>query len=157
MPAPAKPSAAAHLLAIWFGCGLSPKAPGTVGSLAALPLAALLAWLGGPWLLAGATLVVAGVGWWASAEEARSSGDADPSRVVIDEVAGQWLTLIALPLDPLAYLIGFAAFRLFDITKPWPVGWADRRLKGGLGIMVDDLLAGCYAAALSGLVLWALS
>lgn len=152
-PAPAL----AHRLATWFGCGLAPKAPGTVGSLAALPPAALLVWLGGPWLLAGATLLMALVGWWASAEVARASGDSDPSRVVIDEVAGQWLTLIPLPLDPVAWLIGLLAFRLFDIAKPWPVGWADRRLKGGLGIMVDDLLAGCYAALLSVALLWVLA
>ena len=69
-------------------------------------------------------------------------------RIVIDEVAGQWLALIPLPLDPGLYLLAFLAFRLFDILKPWPVGWADRRLPGAFGIMADDLLAGLYAGGL---------
>jgi len=66
--------------------------------------------------------------------------------VVIDEVAGQWLTLLVAPPDLLLYLAGFLLFRLFDIRKPWPVSWADQSLPGGLGVMVDDLLAGLYAA-----------
>jgi phosphatidylglycerophosphatase A len=72
---------------------------------------------------------------------------------VIDEIAGQWLVLVPAPLDPLAYTLAFLLFRFFDIWKPWPVRWADRRVKGGLGIMLDDLLAAVYAAALlSGLL-----
>ena len=136
----------AKLLATWFGAGLLPKAPGTWGSLAALPLAWIIASWGGTWALAAATLLVSLIGWWAAETYAGQTGIADPSEVVIDEVAGQWLTLLVVPPNLWFYLAGFALFRLFDIRKPWPVSWADRSLPGGLGIMVDDLFAGLYAA-----------
>lgn len=137
----------AVLIATWFGAGLLPKVPGTWGSAAALPFAwGLAAWGGAP-LLAAATLLCFLVGWWASATYVDITGGEDPGEVVVDEVAGQWITLLPAPLDPLTYLVGFLAFRLFDIWKPWPVGWADRRIGGGLGIMVDDVLAGLYALA----------
>jgi phosphatidylglycerophosphatase A len=138
----------ARLLATWFGCGLLPRAPGTWGSLAALPFAWGLAAAGGwPALAVGAVLLFA-IGLWACQRVVDASGAEDPGECVIDEVAGQWLALVAAPLDPLAYAFGFAAFRLFDIVKPWPASWADRELKGGLGIMLDDIFAGLYAAAL---------
>lgn len=117
--------------------------------MAALPCAAAIHWLGGwPWLLAAAIAVFA-VGVWASARYAVALGGDDPGAVVVDEVAGQWLTLVPLAMEPLAYLLGFAAFRLFDIVKPWPVGWCDRHVKGGLGIMLDDVVAAVYAAAVA--------
>ena len=137
----------AFLLATWFGCGTLPLGPGTWGSLAALPLAWLLAARGGTPVLAAATAAVLLVGWWAAAVYVRRTGVEDPREVVIDEVAGQWLTLLFVRPDPLLYLAGFAAFRLFDIWKPWPVGWADRTIGGGLGVMLDDVLAGLYAMA----------
>jgi phosphatidylglycerophosphatase A len=114
--------------------------------LAALPLAWIIVSWGGTWALAAATLLVSLIGWWAAETYAGQTGIADPSEVVIDEVAGQWLTLLVVPPNPWFYLAGFALFRLFDIRKPWPVSWADRSLPGGLGIMVDDLFAGLYAA-----------
>ena len=136
------------LLATWFGTGLLPIAPGTWGSLVAM----LLAWamrsyfgIGG---LAAATVIVFAIGWWAAATVARTSASDDPGAVVIDEVAAQWLVLLAAPLDPLAYAAAFLLFRIFDIWKPWPVRWADRHVKGGLGIMLDDLLAAAYAIVL---------
>jgi phosphatidylglycerophosphatase A len=134
----------------WLGSGLAPRAPGTVGSLAALPFAAGLHWLAGP--RAAAVLIAAAaiaflVGWAASGTYVRRVREKDPGRVVIDEVAGQWLTLSIAPLDPLSYLLGFLWFRLFDVVKPWPVSWADRRLGGGLGIMADDIIAAGYAMA----------
>jgi phosphatidylglycerophosphatase A len=75
-------------------------------------------------------------------------GEEDPGWIVIDEVVGQGLTLLLTPPDLLNYAAGFALFRLFDIKKPWPVSWADQQIKGGLGIMLDDVLAGIYALAL---------
>jgi phosphatidylglycerophosphatase A len=131
-----------RLLCSWFGAGWLRPAPGTWGSLAALPLGWLLWWLGGPAVLAVAMAVVFFLGWWASERIVRADGLEDPSWVVIDEVAGQWLTLLVTPPSLLDYAVGFALFRLFDIWKPWPVSWADSRIKGGLGIMLDDVLAG---------------
>ncbi len=138
----------------WFGVGLSPRAPGTVGSLAALPFAAAMSWAAGPALapavLCLAALVVFLVGWWTSQLYVWKVRQKDPGQVVIDEVAAQWLTLAVAPMDPLAYGLGFLWFRVFDIFKPWPVNWVDRRLGGGLGIMADDIVAAGYAA----LALW---
>ncbi len=136
----------AVLLATWFGVGLLPRAPGTWGSLAALPVAGLLYMGWGALGVAFAGAVLFAAGWWASAAVVRRGGGADPSFVVIDEVAGQLLVLSVVPLDPLYYAAAFAAFRVFDIFKPWPVGWADREIKGGFGIMFDDILAALYAA-----------
>lgn len=75
--------------------------------------------------------------------------------MVIDEVVGQWIVLIFSPLNPVFYLTGFALFRLFDIFKPWPVSWADQKIGGGTGVMLDDVLAGVYALALQELILLA--
>ena len=106
-------------------------------------------------MLAFATLLVSVGGWWVADIYVRRTGVLDPGEVVIDEVAGQWLTLLAVPPDPILYAAGFVLFRIFDIFKPWPVGWADRELGGGLGVMVDDLLAGLYAAlCLTGALQW---
>ena len=135
------------LLATWFGAGYLPKAPGTWGSLAALPFAWVIAeWSGGVGL-AVAVLIVFGVGLWASVGYLRLGGGEDPGPIVIDEVAGQWLTLVPFAPDPLLYGLGFVFFRLADIIKPWPVSWADGHVKGPMGIMLDDVLAGIYAGA----------
>lgn len=136
----------AFIVATWFGSGLLPKIPGTWGSAAALPFAAAIMWIGGSWALLGASLVAFAVGWWAAEIYGRHTGIKDAGPIVIDEVAGQWLTLVLLPIDPFAYLIGFVFFRVFDIVKPWPANWADRELPGGLGVMLDDMIAGAYAA-----------
>jgi phosphatidylglycerophosphatase A len=134
----------ATIAATWFGVGLLPKAPGTWGSAAALPFAWALMSVGGRPLLLTATVACFLVGWWASAVYVARTHASDPSEVVIDEVAGQWLVLTMAPLDPFFYLVGFALFRLFDVWKPWPVGWADDSIGGGLGVMVDDILAAGY-------------
>ncbi|MBR9970451.1 phosphatidylglycerophosphatase A [Magnetospirillum sp. J10] len=145
----------AFVLSTWFGCGLLPRAPGTWGSLAALPLAWMLMQWGGTVALLAAAGLCAVVGWWASAVYVRRTGIDDPKEVVIDEVAGQWLVLAAIPTDPVLYAIGFGLFRLLDIWKPWPASLADRSVGGGLGVMLDDLLAALYgAAALSLFSLW---
>lgn len=137
------------LLVTWFGTGLVPRAPGTFGSLGTLPFAYLLAWGAGPeWsavALVSAALLVFLAGWWASEVYIRYVHNKDPGQVVIDEVAGQLLTLSVAPLDPVAYAIGFLFFRIADIAKPFPVNWADRRVGGGLGIMIDDILAALYS------------
>ncbi len=111
-----------------------------------MPFAWLVArYAGTPGMLVAAAGLFA-VGWWASDAVARRTQIKDPSCVVVDEVAGQFLTLAFAPADLLLYGAGFALFRLFDISKPWPVSWADREVPGGLGIMLDDIFAGIYAA-----------
>lgn len=142
----------ARFLATFGGCGLAPRAPGTVGSLAALLLGLPL--LKRPKVLVGAIGAVSIIGWWAAD---RAGEGEDHSWIVIDEVAGLWVSLLAcLPEDPedpasmrksLALsMLAFALFRLFDITKPGPVGYLDRK-HGATGIMGDDLVAGAMAAA----------
>ena len=132
------------LLATWFGAGYLPKAPGTWGSLGALPFAWLIVDRGGVWALGLAAVFIFFIGLWASKDFMDRTGAHDPGAIVIDEVAGQWIVLLAAPLDPVAYCIGFALFRLFDVLKPWPISWADRRIPGAWGVMVDDVLAGLF-------------
>lgn len=154
MSAPPSPLSFWHpasLLATWFGSGLLPRAPGTWGSLAALPVAFLIAAWGGTWGLLAATAVATLAGVWAAGVYAARSGQQDPQAVVIDEVAGQWLALVPVAhhQDLRLYAVAFLAFRFFDIVKVWPAGRIDRELKGGWGIMLDDIVAGLYAAALT--------
>jgi phosphatidylglycerophosphatase A len=136
----------AVVLATWFGAGLLPKVPGTWGSLAALPFAWAILWWAGPYGLLFAGVAAFGIGIWAGGVYAERTAAEDPGAVVIDEVAGQWLTLVPAALDPLQFFVGFILFRIMDILKPWPARWADRELPGGLGIMVDDIVAAAYAA-----------
>lgn len=138
------------------GIGYLRPAPGTWGSLAALPLAYTLHLAGGFWLLVFATLVALALGWWATAEVTRGAEDHDPSWIVIDELVGQWIALFPVSfgagmmgvdlwrLWP-GWVAGFLLFRLFDIRKPWLVGWLDRRNDVG-GVMLDDVMAGVFAA-----------
>jgi phosphatidylglycerophosphatase A len=143
----------AFLLATWFGTGYAPVAPGTWGSLAALPFAWLIASLAGSRALVPAACLLFLAGWAASNRVVSQSRSSDPQIIVVDEVVGQWLTLAVAPADPLAYALGLLLFRAADILKPWPASWADRKVKGGLGVMLDDVLAALYAAALLWLVL----
>ena len=136
----------AALIATVGGVGLLPRAPGTWGSLAALPAAWLIHAGFGTGGLVVAALAVFLAGWWAASVYSTASADHDPASVVIDEVAGQWLVLVAAPGDPMFYAAGFVLFRILDIVKPWPASWADRALGGGLGIMLDDVVAGVYGA-----------
>lgn len=137
-------------LATWFGCGLMRPAPGTWGTIGALPFGLLLMVAGGaPALLLGA-LIVTYVGLKVSARFEEMTGTHDNSAIVIDEVAGMWIALLPAALVPLHVLIAFALFRFFDILKPWPVGWADKKLPGARGVMMDDILAGIYAALILG-------
>lgn len=144
----------ASALATWFGTGFLPRAPGTWGSLVALPLAWLLLEYVGLYGLASATFFSLAAGVWAAQKYIDKAGGNDPAEVVIDEVVGQWLTIILIALfasfhDSLInYVLAFVAFRLFDIWKPFPIAFLERRLDDGLGIMVDDIMAAVYAAAL---------
>ena len=140
---------AARWLATWFGCGYVPGAPGTAGSAAAVAMAwgwaSAFGWTQWHWLVAAAAATLAGV--WSAGAVARDMGRGDPAIVVIDEVAGQWLTLAAVPaLDWKGALAAFLLFRLFDIWKPPPIRRLER-FGGGFGIMADDLAAGFYGAA----------
>lgn len=144
----------ALILATWFGIGLVPVASGTFGTLAALPVVLLLNYLG-EWYGAFALVVVTVAAIWASDRTQELLGRTDPSEVVIDEVSGFLVTMLLLPTSWVNVGLGFILFRFFDIVKPWPVRQAER-LKGGFGIVVDDLLAGVYAhLCLMGILLFA--
>ncbi|MBO9449505.1 phosphatidylglycerophosphatase A [Tropicibacter sp. R16_0] len=148
--------ALAKAIATVGGVGYLRPAPGTWGSLAALPLTYVLHQLGGFPLLAVATIAAIVAGIWATGVMTAGQDDHDPSEIVIDEVAGQFIALMAISYPAWSHGIeitalwpgwvaGFLLFRLFDITKPGPVGWADRR-GDALGVMLDDLIAGVFAA-----------
>lgn len=134
-----------HLLALGFGSGLSPVAPGTCGSLVALPFAWILQALGWPVQLAVAVTAIAG-GIWICGESARRIGCHDHPGIVWDEIAAMLALSLLIPPGTLWILGAFALFRVFDIAKPWPIRDVDHRLRGGLGIMLDDVMAALYAA-----------
>jgi phosphatidylglycerophosphatase A len=146
--------ACARLVATGLGSGYSPVAPGTAGSLVGLLLFLPLATVSWPLQLA-ATAAVTLVGTLAADRVARQLGKKDPGLVVVDEVAGQWITFIALPLTPATAIAGFLLFRVMDIVKPWPARGLER-LPGGVGIMAYDVAAGIYAHLLLrvGLAVW---
>lgn len=144
----------AFIVATWFGSGLLPRLPGTWGSLAALPFAWGIASVGGARALGLAIALLFLLGWWASAIYVERLQLDDPGSIVVDEVAGQWFVLLLAPPDLLLYFAGFVLFRLFDILKPWPAGWADRYVKGGLGVMLDDMLAAVYGLIIMSVIVW---
>lgn len=136
-----------HLLAYGFGAGLSPKAPGTMGTVVALPIYVLLLQLGlWGYLACMAIALVAGV--FICGYTARRIGVEDPKSVVWDEVVGYLISMTGVPFSPLWMAAGFLLFRLFDIWKPGPIRWLDRNVKGGLGIMLDDVAAALVACIL---------
>ena len=143
-------------IATGAGSGYLPKAPCTWGTLVGLLLWWPLAGLSmAAYLAAVAVLFIVGVASAGAAEKILDRGD--PGVVVIDEIVGVLIALAAVPLHPVAALAGFALFRLFDIAQPFPVGWVDRHLHGGLGIMLDDVAAGLYALLVLHLGLWLLA
>ncbi len=135
------------LLAFGFGGGLSPIVPGTVGTLVAVPLWFALAML--PlWSYLLVLLVTAWLGVHLCAYASQKLGVHDHKGIVWDEFVGFWLTMVAIPFTWKALLAGFVLFRLFDMVKPWPISWVDKKVHGGFGIMVDDVLAGIAAAVI---------
>jgi phosphatidylglycerophosphatase A len=133
-----------HFLSLGFGSGLAPFAPGTFGTLAAVPLYLLLAQLPLAYYLL-AVLVAFAIGVYLCGYTSAALGEHDHSGIVWDEFVGFWITMIAVPATWQWILAGFVLFRLFDIVKPWPVKVADEKMKGGFGIMFDDVLAALYA------------
>jgi len=144
----------ARVIATAFGSGYSPFAPGTAGSAVGVLLFWPLAGVGWPWQLAAVGAVFL-VGVAAAGRVARAVGLEDPGIVVVDEVAGQWLTLAGLPFTPFVVVAGFVLFRVMDVVKPWPARDLER-LHGGWGIMADDIAAGAMAhlALRAALALW---
>lgn len=138
----------AHVLAVWFGCGHLPLAPGTWGTLGAIPLY-LLVRPHGVWAVAATALLVTLVGLWAAERVERRLGIKDPQIVCIDEVAGVMITWLAAPPTIGGLVAGVILFRIFDQWKPWPARRAER-LGGGAGVMLDDVVAGAWGAALLG-------
>lgn len=133
-----------HLFAFGFGSGLAPKAPGTFGTLAAIPFFLVLQNLSWPiylsWLLVTFAL---GVMW--CDRSSKALGVHDHGGIVWDEFVGFWITMFMAPAGWVWILIGFVLFRFFDVLKPWPINWLDKKVHGGFGIMIDDVLAGIYA------------
>lgn len=135
-----------HLLALGFGSGLSPIMPGTMGTLAAIPLYLLIQGLAAPWYIA--ILVVGFIaGIWFCNAATHAIGQPDHGAIVWDEIIGFGITMFMAPAGWVWILVGFVLFRFFDILKPWPIRWFDRRVHGGFGIMLDDVVAGLFALA----------
>lgn len=133
-----------HFLAFGFGSGLAPVAPGTFGTLMAIPLYLLMMQLSlVPYLIVVAVVCITGI--WICDKSSKLLGVHDHGGIVWDEFAGFFITMIAAPAGWLWIIIGFALFRLFDIWKPWPISLLDKKVDGGLGIMIDDIVAGVYA------------
>ena len=145
-----------HMIATVCGVGHLRPAPGTWGSAVALPLAWLLHVIAGPWLLILGILSAFFKGWWATAQEIKGQDNHDPSEIVVDELVGQWIAFLPVSIGAAhvsasltalwpGWIAAFVLFRLFDIWKPGPIGWADRR-GDALGVMLDDVIAGVFAA-----------
>ncbi len=142
-----------HWLAFGFGSGLSPKAPGTAGTVVAIPLYLLLAMLPLGWYLL-ALVVTFIVGVYLCDKTSKDMGVHDHPGIVWDEFVGYWITMIAAPAGWLWVLLGFVFFRIFDVLKPWPIRWLDEHVHGGFGIMIDDVLAGVMALACMNVCYW---
>lgn len=132
--------------AFGFGAGLHRKAPGTAGTLVAIPIYLLLQYLPRPlWLCVLVVMMLAGI--WICDRASKEQGGMDHPGIVWDEIVGFLVSMSAVTFSWINLLAGFVLFRLFDIAKPWPISWLDRRIKGGLGIMLDDIVAGICAGA----------
>ena len=140
---------------IWMAtgghCGFFPFAPGTVGSLAALPLAFVISFL--PTTAACAVLILLSIlAMWVADQAEKISGCSDPGFIVIDEIAGMLFTLLGLPFDLRIVIAGFVLFRIMDVIKPFPIGYLESKIPGGAGVVIDDVVAGILCNA----ILWLL-
>ncbi|HIF73897.1 MAG TPA: phosphatidylglycerophosphatase A [Porticoccaceae bacterium] len=134
-----------HFFAYGFGSGAVPKAPGTAGTLVAVIMYLLLPQIS-PLIYVSLLLISFVFGVWICGKTAQDIGIKDPSGIVWDEFVGYWITMFMAPSGWIWVIIGFVLFRLLDIVKPWPIKWADKQIGGGMGIMLDDVLAGIMAA-----------
>ena len=145
-----------HLAAVGFGSGLAPVAPGTFGTLAAIPLFYLLAMLSIEWYI-GVLIVTSFAGFWLCDVTTKAMGVHDHKSIVWDEFVGYWITMLpVLTMTPsiannvaiptVWVVVGFILFRFFDVIKPFPISWLDKKVDGGFGIMIDDIVAGIFAA-----------
>lgn len=135
-----------HFISLGFGSGLMPKAPGTYGSLAALPFCMLLVYI--PWQVQVAVAVLTFfLGWYTSSVTEKAMGMHDNRAIVIDEFDGMFISIICFPSVWYYAILAFVLFRIFDILKPFPICMLDKRIGGGLGVMLDDVLAGLFALA----------
>jgi len=130
--------------ATWGLIGFSPIAPGTMGSIAAIPLCLMISVMDAPWNMI-CLLTLISVSIWIAHGAEKVIGQRDPGLIVIDEVCGMAVALFALPFIPIFIIGGFVLFRVFDILKPFPIRWLDKNVKGGLGIILDDIIAGVFA------------
>jgi len=140
-----------QFLALGFGSGLAPKAPGTFGTLAAIPLYLLLTLLT-PALYAVAVLLMTLAGFYICGKTADDVGVHDHPAIVWDEFVGFFITMFMIPVSWQSVLLGFMFFRFFDIIKPWPISFIDKKVAGGFGIMIDDVLAGAFALIIMQLI-----
>jgi len=145
-----------HLAAVGFGSGLAPIAPGTFGTLAAIPLFYVLAMLSIEWYI-GVLITTSLVGFWLCDVTTKAMGVHDHKSIVWDEFVGYWITMLpVLTMTPsiannvaiptIWVVVGFILFRFFDVIKPFPISWLDKKVDGGFGIMIDDIVAGIFAA-----------
>lgn len=142
-----------HIFSFGFGSGLSPVAPGTMGTLIAIPIFLILATFPPIIYLLFVTVLFL-LGCWTAEQTTRALNVHDHPGIVIDEIVGYLITMILVPITWYWVLLGFLLFRLFDIWKPWPISIADRQLKGGFGIMFDDVLAALYSLLSLHIVIW---
>lgn len=133
-----------HLLSLGFGAGLAPKAPGTFGTLVGIPAVLLFAPLGVNAYL-GVVVFFALLGVFLCGETGKALKKHDDPAIVWDEIVGFMMTMIAVPVSWQSLLLAFVLFRFFDIRKPWPIRWLDRNVSGGLGVMLDDIVAGLFS------------
>lgn len=142
-----------HILSFGFGSGLSPVAPGTMGTLVAIPIFLVLVTFS-PVIYLLFVMILFFIGCWASGQTAEALNVHDHPGIVIDEIVGYLITMVLVPVTWYWVILGFLLFRLFDIWKPWPISIVDKQLKGGLGIMLDDGLAALYSLLSLHIVIW---